>query len=102
MAMRLQLTSGLQVLEEWAINAPQADRNVVYEALFAVADGSAFLIYDIFGDSREPHQFLFLVKHDLVMRIGIDRADSSFEIVYIGALEQDTPAAAWAEESEES
>ncbi|MFC9254535.1 DUF6235 family protein [Amycolatopsis thailandensis] len=102
MAMRLQLTSGLQVLEEWAINAPQADRNVIYEALFAVADGSAFLIYDIFGDGRDPHQFIILVKHDLVIRIGLKRADSSFEIVYIGALEHGTPAAAWAEDSDGS
>ncbi len=102
MAVRLQLTSGMQVLEEWAATAPQADRNVIYEALFAVADGSAFLIYDIFGDGRDPHQFIILVKHDLVIKIGLKRTDSSFEIVYVGALEHGTPAAALADDSEES
>lgn len=101
MAMRLQLTSGLRVLEEWAIDAAQADRNVIYEALFAVADGSAFLIYDIFGDPHDPHQFIILVKHDLVMKITLMRSDSSFEIGYIGALEQGTPAAAWADGSDD-
>lgn len=102
MAMRLQLTSGRQVLEEWAITAPQADRNVIYEALFAVADGSAFLIYDIFGDVRDPRQFIILVKHDLVMKVALKRSDSSFEISYIGALEHGTPAAVWAEDGDES
>jgi hypothetical protein len=102
MAMRLQLTSGLQVLEDWAVTAAQADRNAAYEALFAVADGSAFLIYDIFGDSRDPHRFIILVKHDLVVKISLQRTDSSFEVVYIGELEAETPAAAWVEEHEES
>ena len=44
MAMRLQLTAGVELLEDWAESATQAERNVVYEALFAVGDGSAFLV----------------------------------------------------------
>jgi hypothetical protein len=94
MAMRLQLTAGLEVLESWAETASQAERNVVYEALFAVGDGSAFLVYDIFGDPRDPGNFLVMVKSGLVMKVMVQRADSAFEIRYVGAVEDEVDAAA--------
>lgn len=87
MAMRLQLTAGLEVLECWADTASQAQRNVVYEALFAVGDGSAFLVYDIFGDPSDPGNFLIMVKPGLVMKVMVQRADSAFEIRYVGAVD---------------
>ncbi|MEV6829576.1 DUF6235 family protein [Amycolatopsis sp. NPDC051102] len=84
MAMRLQLTDGCELLEEWAGSASQAERNVVYEALFAVGDGSAFLIYDIFGDRRDPSIFIVAVKPNLVLKVMLRREDSSFAIRYLG------------------
>ncbi|MDS0136214.1 MULTISPECIES: DUF6235 family protein [unclassified Amycolatopsis] len=94
MAMRLQLTAGVQVLEDWAESATQAERNVVYEALFAVGDGSAFLIYDIFGDPHDPGNFMIMVKPGLVLKIMVQRAESAFEIRYVGRLQDgvDAPA----------
>ena len=80
MAMRLQLTAGVQVLEDWAESATQAERNVVYEALFAVGDGSAFLVYDIFGDPHDPGNFMIMVQPGLVLKIMVQRAESAFEI----------------------
>ncbi|WP_410589837.1 DUF6235 family protein [Amycolatopsis sp. lyj-23] len=85
MAMRLQLTEGSELLEAWAESASQAERNVMYEALFAVGDGSAFLIYDIFGDPRDRSNFIVSVKPNLVLKVLLRRADSSFEIRYLGA-----------------
>lgn len=94
MAMRLQLTAGLEVLEEWAESATQAERNIVYEALFAIGDGSVFIIYDVFGDPEDPFNFVILVKNDLVLKISVRRAESAFEIRYVGALEQGVSPAA--------
>ncbi|ADJ48579.1 hypothetical protein AMES_6753 [Amycolatopsis mediterranei S699] len=89
MAVRLQLAAGVEVLERWAESAPQAERNIVYEALFAVGDGSAFLVYDIFGDPRDPGNFLVMVKPGLVLKIMVQRAQSAFEIRYVGAIDDD-------------
>jgi hypothetical protein len=85
MAMRLQLVEGLELLEEWAESASQAERNVIYEALFAIGDGSAFLIYDIFGDPRDRSSLIVEVRPELVLKVLVRRADSSFEIRHVGA-----------------
>ncbi|MFF1611676.1 DUF6235 family protein [Amycolatopsis sp. NPDC058278] len=89
MAVRLQLTAGVEVLERWAESAPQAERNIVYEALFAVGDGSAFLVYDIFGDPSDPGNLLVMVKPGLVVKILVQRAHSAFEIRYVGTIDDD-------------
>jgi hypothetical protein len=89
MAVRLQLTAGVELLDTWADSAPQAERNIVYEALFAIGDGSAFLVYDIFGDQRDPGNLLVMVKPGLVVKIMVQRANSSFEIRYVGAIDDD-------------
>lgn len=99
MAMRLQLTEGLDVLEEWAEAATQAARNAVYEALFAVGDGSAFLVYDIFGDPADPRNFLIMVKPGLVMKVMVRRAESAFDIRYVGTVEDGVDATAAAQET---
>ncbi|MFD9893995.1 DUF6235 family protein [Amycolatopsis sp. NPDC059027] len=102
MAMRLQLTSGIEILEEWAQAASQADRNVIYEALFSIADGSAFLVYDIFGDGRNPHNFVIVVKRNLVIKFNMRRSESSFELIYVGDLQDGVIAAAWEQEYDET
>ncbi|WP_410623580.1 DUF6235 family protein [Amycolatopsis sp. cmx-8-4] len=84
MAMRLQLIEGIELLDKWAESATQARRNVMYEALFAISDGSAFLIYDIFGDPADRGIFVVVVKPDLVLKVLLQRADSSFAIRYVG------------------
>ncbi len=84
MAMRLQLVEGIELLEEWAESASQAQRNVMYEALFAVSDGSAFLIYDIFGDPGDRGNLVVAVRPDLVLKVLLRRAESSFAIRYAG------------------
>ncbi|WP_410642179.1 DUF6235 family protein [Amycolatopsis sp. lyj-346] len=93
MAMRLQLVAGVEVLEEWADSATQAERNVLYEALFAIGDGSVFLIYDVFGDPDDISNFIILVKADLMVKINVQRAESAFEILYVGTLDDDASVA---------
>lgn len=92
MAMRLQLTEGVELLEEWAETATQAARNVVYEALFAVGDGSAFLVYDIFGDPHDPGNFVVVVKPNLALKVTVRRAESTFAIRHVGALPDEAAA----------
>ena len=94
MAMRLQLTDGFELLEKWAESASQAERNVMYDALFAVGDGSAFLIYDIFGDPRDRSNFIVALKPDLVLKVLLRRSDSSFAIRYLGPPDADPGDAA--------
>lgn len=94
MAMRLQLIAGVELLDTWAEAASQIERNAVYEALFSVSDGSAFLIYDIFGDSCDPGNFILLVKADLVLKVMIRPAESAFEIRYVGGLDESADDAA--------
>lgn len=93
MAMRLQLVAGVEVLEEWADSATQAERNVLYEALFAIGDGSVFLIYDVFGDPGDISNFIILVKADLMVKINVQRAESAFEILYVGSLDDEASTA---------
>jgi hypothetical protein len=97
MAMRLQLTAGMDVLDEWAETATQAERNHVYEALFALGDGSAFIVYDIFGDPRDPGNFIVMVKPGLVLKVMVQRSDCAFEIRHVGALEKEAQSPASAE-----
>jgi hypothetical protein len=101
MSVRLQLRGGLEVLENWAEAASQAERNIVYEALFTIGDGSAFLIYDVFGDPADLYNFVIMVKEDLALKIALRRASSSFEILHVGALEDGAPAPAGADLDEQ-
>lgn len=87
MAAFRRLVSGLTVLDSWSGSARQADRNQVYEALFAVVDGSVFVAYDVLdadGVSGQPSQFFVRVKDGLGARIRMEDTDG-FGIVYIGA-----------------
>jgi hypothetical protein len=87
MAAYRRLVSGLTVLDTWSCTACQADRNMIYEALFAIVDGSVFAAYDIadaHDTSGKPSQFFVPVKDGLGTRIRMDQADG-FGIDYIGA-----------------
>lgn len=87
MAVFRRLVSGLAVLDTWSASACQADRNQIYEALFAVVDGSVFVAYDVLDAhdaSERQSQFFVRVKDELGARIRMDDADG-FVVVYIGA-----------------
>jgi hypothetical protein len=88
-APRLRLVSGLPVLERWAEDACQADKNVIYRALFAVADGSIFLSHEVTAIVGRPPGFIFMVRDDLELEISL-LAKDEFEIRHIGI----TPAIA--------
>ncbi|HEY0641603.1 MAG TPA: DUF6235 family protein [Pseudonocardiaceae bacterium] len=83
----LRLSVGLTRLEQWAANAGQVDKNAVYKALFAVSDGSVFRTHTIVEDLHSSHEFLVLVRDDLVLKIRVRHLDA-FEIIYIGSLGQ--------------
>ncbi|MBB4909346.1 DUF6235 family protein [Actinophytocola algeriensis] len=80
---RFRLETGLEVLDDWAGNAPQAHKNAVYKALFAMLDGSLFRTYRVVDDFQRPAELYVIVRDDLVVKIRINCFDS-FGIVHIG------------------
>jgi hypothetical protein len=83
MAGQLRLVAGLTVLDQWSEGALQCERNSLYKALFAVADGSVFVAYEIMVDNTKPYNFMIRVKEDLVAKIRMPRIDA-FAILGIG------------------
>ena len=79
----LRLNSGLQRLEQWAATAGQVDKNAIYKALFAIADGSAFHHYRIIHDANRMGELVVVVKDGLVVKIRFRHLDA-FGIVHIG------------------
>jgi uncharacterized protein DUF6235 len=100
MATRLRLGSGLDVLGNWADSASQADKNVIYKALFAVVDGGVFPAYDIFGVAGTSQEFFVSVKEDLVVLVRL-LGSGFFGIGYIGALDGGTAAGRFREDHDE-
>lgn len=90
MAPRLRLTSGLRLLDEWSEAATQADRNAVYEVLFAVADKSIYESCDVIHINAGAPQIMVIVNVDLVTRIWL-HDDETFGIAYIGPFSPNTP-----------
>jgi len=82
MIRRLALESGLDRIEEWSAEADQTERNLVYEALFSVVEGSAFWVYLIVGDPDGGGDLLIHVRADLLLRIRLTD-DDSFGVVSI-------------------
>ncbi|MCT2583762.1 DUF6235 family protein [Actinophytocola gossypii] len=87
---RFRMETGLEVLDAWAESAGQSDRNAIYKALFAMADGSLFRTYRIIDDFQQLSELYVLVKDDLVLKLRINCFDS-FGIVGIGPRDQFTP-----------
>jgi hypothetical protein len=83
---RFRLDTGLPQLEEWSDRARQAQKNVLYKALFAVTDGSVFRDYGVLQDVEDPNAHFVLVREDLVLKVVYAERDS-FGILYIGPLE---------------
>ena len=86
---RFKLGTGLEQLEEWAGQARQSQKNVLYKALFAVIDGSVFNHYDVLRDALNSWEFFVLIREEIVLKICYTDA-TSFGILYIGPL-KDAP-----------
>ncbi len=82
---QVRLESGLRWLEEWSDTAGQAEQNAVYQALFAIADGTVSYAYLTFADVHHPGEFFVLVRDDLVIKVVFHDLDA-FGIGYIGTL----------------
>ncbi|HEX4705757.1 MAG TPA: DUF6235 family protein [Pseudonocardiaceae bacterium] len=73
-------------LENWTQTASQAEKNAVYEVLFAVSDGSVFRTHKVLDDVQRPGEFFVLVRENLVIKIGM-YPFNNFGIAYIGSLD---------------
>lgn len=82
----LRLGAGLDLLENWAHSSGQVEKNAVYKALFAVADGSVFVTHTILGDASPTGEFYVLVRDNLVVKICLADFDT-FGISYVGPLD---------------
>jgi hypothetical protein len=87
---RSRLGSGVELLERWADGAGQVAKNAMYQALFAVLDGSVFQSYDIVDDSGRENEFTVIVKDDLIVRVCFHEANM-FGISFIGHVGSATP-----------
>jgi Family of unknown function (DUF6235) len=81
---RSRLVKGEDRLEDWSGEADQIEQNAVYEALFAVAEGSADSQYETRSEHRAAgDEFVVYIREDLVVKVRcIGRG--AFAIVYIG------------------
>jgi hypothetical protein len=77
------ITSGLDLLDDWAADATQPQKNTVYSTLFAVADKTAYTTCTVIDDPASPLEFFVLASNDLTVKIRIQSTDS-FAILYIG------------------
>jgi uncharacterized protein DUF6235 len=84
---RRRLSMGMACLEQWAVSASQAQKNSVYEALFAVSDGSVRQSHKVLDDVQRNGEYFVLVRDNLVVKVGI-HPFNTFSIVYIGSLDE--------------
>lgn len=83
---RRRLNVGVACLERWTETANQADKNAVYDVLFAVSNGTVFHNYRVFDDVKRPGEFFVMARRNLVVKIGIFPFNN-FGISYIGTVE---------------
>jgi hypothetical protein len=83
---RFRLNLGVARLENWAATAGEIDKNAVYEALFAVAEGTIFQTYKVLDDVHNAREFFIMVKPHLVVKICFHETDA-FGILYIGPID---------------
>jgi Family of unknown function (DUF6235) len=79
-----RLTSGLEILDKWALTATQAEKNAVSNALFAVVDRTVFTEYAVVDDSPKTMEFFVFARNDLVVKVRVHDL-GSFGIVYVGS-----------------
>jgi hypothetical protein len=97
-SVRLRLTSGLEVLEDWSRDADDLAKTAVYEVLFSVAEGSVFKNHMVVDDVDRPTEFFVLTRRHLAVKIQLHSLDTC-AVVYIGpacaapGLDQVSPGA---------
>lgn len=79
----LCLSSGLEILDNWARTANELEKTAVYEVLFAVSEKSVFSDYVTVDDSDEVTEFFVLTRCRLAVKLRLHSMDL-FGIVYIG------------------
>jgi Family of unknown function (DUF6235) len=80
------ITAGLDLLAGWAADATDAQKNIIYRILFAVADHTAAAQYNTLDDAASPAEYFVMGKAGLVVKIHAQAPDS-FAITYIGTSE---------------
>ena len=83
---RRRLNMGVACLEKWTESASQAEKNAIYEVLFAVSDGSVSRTHKVLDDVQRPGEFFVLVRENLVIKVGM-YPFNNFGIMYIGTLD---------------
>jgi len=86
-SMNFRLDTGIDVLETWTAGADDADRSLVYQALFAMTDQSLFRTHRIVDDWQRLSEFFVLLREDLVLKLRVHCFDS-FGVVYVGPADQ--------------
>lgn len=79
----MRLTSGIDLLDKWAQDAVQSQKNIVNGLLFSVVEKKVFSDYDIVDDVENHMEFFVLTKVDLAVKIRIYDFET-FGIVYVG------------------
>jgi hypothetical protein len=79
-----KLVKGEERLEDWSGDADQIEQNAVYEALFAVAEGSVESQYPTQEEDHGPdEEFLIHIRDNLVVKVRC-LGPGAFSILYIG------------------
>src|SRR5579859_6054451 len=78
-----RLASGLEILDRWSAQAGQAEKNIVHDVLFALAEKSVFADYDVVDDVTKTLEFFVLARGELTVKVRVHGLDS-FGIVYVG------------------
>jgi hypothetical protein len=80
---QFRMDAALDALDNWADTATDAARAALYEALFAVVDGTVERAYQVVDDERRLNEFSVVVHPELVVKIRVN-SFNSFEVVYVG------------------
>jgi hypothetical protein len=78
-----RMEAGFDVLDAWSETASPSRKNAIYQALFAMQDGSLFCTYRVIDDFQRADEVTVVVKDDLMMKIRFKSFDA-FDIVSIG------------------
>lgn len=81
---RLQLASGMELIEDWSRDADDFARTAVYEVLFSITEGSVFRDHVVVDDVDRPTYFFVLADRGLAVKIQLLSLETC-AIVYIGS-----------------
>lgn len=79
-----RLASGADLVTTWFDGAVQAQKNMVSEILFAIAEGSVFASYMVVDDAADRMAFFVLTGGGMAVKARIN-VSGSFDVLYIGS-----------------